>query len=122
MKTVSLVARYLLALMLLVFGLNKFLGFMSMPPPEGDALTYFQGIATVNMMTILGVIYILSAVALAVGKAIGLACVVLAAVAFNILLFHLTLDLGGIVPGLILTILLVLVIAGNKSRFEGLLW
>lgn len=120
MEKVTLIARYLLALMLLVFGLNKFLGFMPMPPPEGDALTYFQGINAVNMMPILGVLYLLSAIALASNKLVGLAIVILGAIAFNILIFHLQLDPGGIVPGLVLTILLVLTALGQKEKLMPL--
>jgi len=36
----KLIPQYILALMMLVFGLNKFFGFMAMPKPDGDALTY----------------------------------------------------------------------------------
>jgi len=121
MEKTAQIARYLLALFLLVFGLNKFIGFMPMNMPEGAAQTYFAGLATVNMLPILGVIYILSAIALATDKLVGLATVILAAIVFNILIFHIQVFPAGILPGLIFAILLVLVMIGNKSKYQGLL-
>ena len=44
MKTASLIARLLLSLIFLVFGLNGFLHFIPMPPPTGVAGQYFGAI------------------------------------------------------------------------------
>jgi len=44
MKTASLIARLLLGLIFLVFGLNGFLHFIPMPPPTGVAGQYFGAI------------------------------------------------------------------------------
>jgi len=119
MEKTTLIARYLLALMLLVFGLNKFLGFMSMPqyPPESSATAYMVGLSGVHIFPVLGVLYILCAILLASNKAVGLATMIIAPIAFNILLFHFTLDPAGSVAGIILTALLVLVIVGNKEKY-----
>ena len=43
MKIVVIIARVLLGLMFVVFGLNGFLQFMKMPPPEGLAGDFHQG-------------------------------------------------------------------------------
>jgi len=123
MEKVSLYARYLLALMLLIFGANKFFGFLEMPPypPGSPEMTYMSGLSGVHLFPILGILYIASAILLATNKMVGLATVVLAAIAFNILLFHITLDPAGLAPGLILTALLVLTMLGNKEKYQGLL-
>ena len=123
MKKASLFARYLLALMLLVFGLNKFLGFMPSPDysTNPEAMAYMIGLSGAKLFPALGIIYLISAFLLAVNKMVGLATVSLAAVAFNILLFHLALDPANIAPGLIFTVLLAIVMIGNKSKYEPLL-
>ena len=123
MEKASLFARYLLALAMLVFGLNKFIGFMPMPEygPGSPQLNYMVGLSGVHIFPILGIIYLASAILLATNKFIGLVSVVLAAVAFNFTLFHLVLDPAGLPPALVIVALIVLVILGNKEKFEGLL-
>lgn len=46
---------------------------------------------------------------------------VMAPIAVNILIFHATLAPGGIAPGLILTVLLVLTMLRYKSKYDPLL-
>ncbi len=123
MEKVSLYARYLFALMLLVFGLNKFLGFMPMPeyPPGSAQMTYMAGISGVHIFPVLGIIYIVSAVLLVMNKAVGLVTVTLAAAAFNMLLFHVVLDPAGLPPAIVFTVLLVIVMMGNKDKYQALL-
>src|SRR5712691_3755048 len=43
MKITSTIARYLLGLIFLTFGLNGFLHFIPMPPPTGVAAQFFGG-------------------------------------------------------------------------------
>ena len=43
MKIASIIARYLLGLIFLVFGLNGFLHFIPMPPPKGALAAQFGG-------------------------------------------------------------------------------
>ncbi len=123
MGKASLYSRYLFALVLLVFGLNKFLGFM--PAPEyslgSPQMTYMAGLSGVHLFPILGIIYLASAVMLGTNKMVGLATVVMAAVAFNFLLFHIVLDPAGLPPAIVVTVLLVLTMMGNKDKYQGLL-
>ena len=43
MKIASIIARYLIALIFIVFGLNGFLHFLSMKPPSSEtAMQYFS--------------------------------------------------------------------------------
>ncbi len=121
MKKVTLVARYLLALMLVVFGLNKFIGFIEYPPLEGFASEYMAVIASSYILKSMGVVYLISALMLATNKAVGLATVFVAPIAFNALMFHLTLDPANIAGAIMLTALTVLVMAGNAEKYKGLL-
>ena len=123
MEKAYLIAKYLLALLLIVFGANKFVGFITMPDyaPESPQLNYMIGLSGVHIFPVLGIIYIGSAILLLTNRMVGLATVILAAIAFNFLLFHIVLDPAGLLPAIVFTVLLGLVMAGNKSKYEGLL-
>lgn len=120
MKKVSLVARYLLALMMIVFGLNKFLGFMPMPELTGDAAAYMTVVGTSYLLHTIGIIYILSGLLLVLNKAVGFATILLAPIAFNAFMFHLTLDPANIAGAAVFVVLLVLTMLGDKSRYRAL--
>jgi len=114
--------RYLLGLMMLVFGLNKFLNFIPVPPMEGDAATLMGIYGSSGFMTIIAVIEILGGIALLAGKFVPLALTFLTAVMFNAVLFHLFHDIGGIPGAAVGFVLCLLVIFGGyKSRFSDLL-
>ena len=123
MTKVFLVARYLLVLMLIVFGLNKFLGFLPDPGylPLSKAFIYMGALGSVHMFQALGIIYLASAAALLANKFVGLVCVTLAAIDINILLFHLNLDTANIAPAIVLTVLLAINMLANSSKLTGLL-
>lgn len=123
MKKAVAIARYLLALILVIFGLNKFLNFL--PPlnyEEGSAaLAYIVGLSGVHIFPILGALYLISAALLASNKAVGLAIVVMGAIAFNFTLFHLVLDPANIAPALIVDALLIVLALGNCQKLKSLL-
>lgn len=121
MKKVFLVARYLLGLFVFVFGLNKFIGFMEFPAFEGFAAQYMTVIGGSYILKSMGVIYILSALLLITGRAVGLATILLAPIAYNAFMFHLTLDPANIAGAVVLVALIVVVMIGNKSSYLGLL-
>ncbi|NBD37032.1 MAG: DoxX protein [Verrucomicrobia bacterium] len=122
MKHVTNTARYLLALMLLVFGLNKFLKFMPMPELPEQAQAYMAALGSTGILfPLLGIIYLLTAVTLVLNRYAALMLLVLTPVTVNILLFHATLAPGGIVPGLILAVLNGLALLHYKSKYMPLL-
>lgn len=53
---------------------------------------------------------------LATNKLVGLVTVILSSIVFNFLLFHITLDPAGLPPAIVVAVLLVLVIIGNKGQ------
>jgi putative oxidoreductase len=120
MKTVTVVARYLLGLMFTVFGLNGFFNFIHQPPPSNPLAQQFLGAVSASHFAafffagqVLGGLLLLS------GFFVPLALVVLAAELYNILAFHLTLA-PGIAPGLIACVLWVLVFRQYRRSFRGL--
>ena len=118
-KKVFLVARYLLGVS--VFGLNKFIGFMDFPAFEGFAAQYMTVIEGSYILKTMGVIYILSAILLITGRAVGLATVLIDPIAYNAFMFHLTLDPANTAGALVFVALIVAVMIGNKEKYLGLL-
>lgn len=114
---VLLVARILVALMMITFGLNKFLEFL--PPPElsGEAGAYFGAIASANVLTVVGILEIATGLMFLTGRYMGLALIINAAIAFNALLFHLSLDPAGSGPAALWVVLLIVIFIGIKDKF-----
>ena len=120
-STFTKIVRFVLALMLLVFGINKFLKFILMPELPPDA-SEFMGelVATGYVLPIVGIIEIFIGILLIVNKWPAFAMVLLAPISVNILLFHLFLDLPGIGGALIVAILNGILIYKLWPKFRPL--
>jgi putative oxidoreductase len=119
---VFMVVRLLLGLMLLVFGINKFLNFL--PAPEGmsaDAGAYFGALTSAKVITLVAVVEVLAGLALIVNKFGALMALILMSVSVNAVLFHATLDPGNIAPAVALLILNIIVLYGYKDKYKELL-
>ena len=119
---VSMVIRILLALMLLVFGFNKF--FQYLPAPEGmsaDAGAYFTALTSAKVVTMVAIVEIAAGLALLLNKWGALMALILMSVSVNAVLFHATLDMGNIYPALGLLVLNILVLYGYKNKYKELL-
>lgn len=118
---VFLVVRILLGLMLLVFGLNKFLQFL--PPIELDEAgqNYFMALTNTQTMTLVALVEIVAGLALLTNKFGALMSVILMSVSVNAVLFHATLAPEGIGPALGLLVLNVVALIGYKDQYKDLL-
>jgi putative oxidoreductase len=88
MKIAVLVARILLGLTFLVFGLNGFLDFLHMPMPPGPAGQYMGVLFVSHYLHAVFLVEVIGGVLLLSGQFIPLGLVLLGPVIFNILLFH----------------------------------
>jgi len=121
MTKLPMIARILLAIVLIVFGLNKFLNFMPMPPMEGNAATFMSGLGVSGyMFPLLGIIEILVGVLLILKKAVPFALILLAPLAVNMVLFHLSMAPLGILPAAIVFILNAYLIYSNWNNYKAL--
>ena len=121
MTKLPMIARILLAIVLIVFGLNKFLNFMPMPPMEGNAATFMSGLGVSGyMFPLLGIIEILVGVLLILKKAVPFALILLAPLAVNMVLFHLSMAPLGILPAAIVFILNAYLIYSNWDTYKAL--
>jgi len=113
--------RILFGIFCLVFGLNKFLGFIPFPPMEGDAAALMGIYAGSGFFKFIGVLEILGGIALLVGKYVPLALTILTAIMFNAAIFHILHDMGGIGGAALGMILSCVLIYAYKDRFKDLL-
>jgi putative oxidoreductase len=121
MKTASTIARYLLGLIFLVFGLNGFFHFIHQSPPTGLALQFFVAVSASHFMAAIFAIQILGGVLLLLNRYVPLALVLLAAVIFNILVFHITMAPSGLPMALFVTVLWLLAAVNVGPAFKSIL-
>jgi len=120
MKIASLIARLLLGIIFLVFGLNGFLHFIPMPPPSGVAGQFFAAMIASPYWTIIFGTQVIGAVLLLVGRFVPLALVILGPVIVNIISFHAFMAPAGLPLALVVTALWVVVAIRNKQHLAGL--
>jgi putative oxidoreductase len=122
MKIVSVIARYLLGLIFVIFGLNGFLNFIHQPPPANPlALQFFVAVSVSHFAAFFFAMQLIGGLLLLSGLFVPLALTVLAAELYNILAFHLTLAPATIGPALVASVLWVLVFLQYRRSFNGLL-
>ena len=121
MKIASTIARYLIALVFIVFGLNGFLHFLPMKPPSSDlAMQYFKVMSASHYLVVVFALQILSGVLFLVPRTVPLALIIAGPLIVNILLFHGLMDPGGIVPGLVVTALWFIIFWQFRAAFDGI--
>ena len=98
------VLRVVLSLILLVFGLNKFFGFIPMEAPQEGTFMYAL-IQTGYLMPLIAISEIIPGILLFINKWTGLALVWLVPISINIVLFHLKYDISTIRPAALVSIL-----------------
>jgi uncharacterized membrane protein YphA (DoxX/SURF4 family) len=121
MKIVILIARVLLGLVFLVFGLNGFLNFLSMGPmPTGLAGQFIGALFLSHYFWVVAALQIVGGLLLLVNRFVPLALVLLGPVIVNILLYHLFLNPAGIALAILVTILWFIVFYGHRQYFSGI--
>jgi putative oxidoreductase len=108
-------------LLLLIFGANKFLHFIPMPPMVGAAGDFMNSLgATGYVLPIVGLLEIFVGALLLLKKWVPFALVLLAPISINIVLFHLFLDIPGVGAALLVAVLNGILIYKNWSSFKPL--
>jgi hypothetical protein len=121
MKIVTMIARYLLGLMFLVFGSNMLHNFIPMPPPPpGLAGQFSIALFAAHYFYVVGGIMVISAILLLVNRFVGLGLTLLGPVLFNILTFHILMAPSGIGMGAFATLLWALVAWEHRIVFAKL--
>jgi putative oxidoreductase len=122
MKIAIIIVRILLGLIFVVFGLNIFLNFIpAPPPPPGPAGDYFKVFSASGYMYVVGAVQLLSGLLLLIGRFVPLALTMLAAMIFNILVFHILMAPEGIAMGIVVAVLELFLVWSYRDRFAGIL-
>jgi hypothetical protein len=121
MKIASLVARYLLGFIFLVFGLNGFLHFIPLPLPGGPAGQFMVALFVSHFLAVVYLLEIVPAVLLLANRYVPLALVLLGPVLVNIFLFHALMQPSGLPLAVVVVVLWLLVAAAVRPAFSGLL-
>ena len=120
-RKMKLASRYLLALPMLMFGLDKFFHFMKMPTPPEAGGAFLGALGNAGyVFPAIGVIFLLVAASMISGRAITLALLILAPVLFHILAYHLRFDPAGIAAGLIVAVLAIAVSVLHREKVKSI--
>ena len=121
MRIAALIARLLLGLIFVVFGLNAFLQFIPMgPPPTGLAGQFIGALFQSHYLWVVAVLQIVGGALLLVNRYVPLGLVLLGPVIVNIVLFHSFLAPQGLPMALFAAVLWLVVFVGHRKAFEGL--
>ena len=121
MKIVTLVARLLLGLIGVVFGLNGFLNFLSMGPmPTGLAGQFIGALVLSHYFWVVAALQIVGGALLLVNRYVPLALVLLGPVIVNIILYHVFLNPTGMVMAIVVAVLWGIVFYSHRQYFSGI--
>ena len=122
MKIAAIIARYLLGLIFVVFGLNGFLNFIHQPPPPNPlAMQFLIAISSSHLAWFFFAVQLIGGLLLLSGYFVPLALTLLAAELYNILAFHLTLSPATLGPALLSAVLWIVVFVQYRASFHGIL-
>ena len=121
MKILVLVARLLLGLTFVVFGLNGFLHFLDMgPAPAGLAGQFIVALFASHYFWVVAALQLVGGVLLLVNRYVPLALVLLGPVIVNIICYHVFLNSSGSLPAIVVTILWLIVFYDKRQYFAGI--
>jgi len=121
MKIVATIARLLLGAVFVFFGSNILFPFLPTPPmPPGPLANFSGALFTTHYIHVVGFFQLLGGLILLIGRYVPLGLTILAPIIVNILLTHILMQPAGIVPGLVVTLLWLIVFYPVRSAFYGL--
>ena len=118
MRIVTMIARFLLALIFIVFGLNGFLHFIDMGPmPTGLAGQFMGALIQSHYFWVVAALQVIGGVLLLAKRYVPLGLVLLGPVIVNILLYHIFLNPAGIGMAIAVTVLWLIVFYDEREHF-----
>jgi hypothetical protein len=120
MKIASTIARVLLGVVYLVFGLNGFLNFIPPQPMPPVAIQFVGALIESHYMMVVFAIELACGVLFLANRYVILALTVIAPVIFNILLVHIFMAPAGLPIAIFVAILWVLAVWPVRSVYSGI--
>jgi len=122
MKVAAIIARVLLGLIFVVFGLNIFLHFIPMPPPPPTlAGDFSKALFVSHYLHVVALFQIVGGLILLIGRFVPLGLTLLVPVIVNIDLVHILMDPSGLPLAAVVSILLIFLLWRYRDAFAGLL-
>ena len=122
MTNVPKLARLLLGLVFVLFGLNGFFNFIPFEAPAGEAGAFLGALATTGyMFPLIKIVEIAAGALLLSNRYVTLATLMLAPIVINILAFHIFLDHSGMLMACAVAALEGYMIYQNRETFKQLL-
>lgn len=129
-STFTKIIRFVLGIILLVFGLNKLImlfngaGFIEMPAMPENANSFMESLGeTGYILHTVGLLEVFIGLLLILKKWVPFALVLLAPISINILLFHFFLDLsGGMIGAIVVAVLNGILIYKHWTQFKPLFY
>ena len=121
MKIATIIARSLLGLIFVTFGLNMFLHFIPMPPPpEGPAREFMTALFISHYLYVVGALQVVGGLILLSGRWIPLGLTLLGPVIVNIVCFHVLMAPAGLPMALVVSFLALFLLWRYREHFAGL--
>jgi putative oxidoreductase len=120
MKIVVVIARVLLGLMFVFFGLNGFLNFLPAPPLTGVPGAFLGALMTSHYVYLVCAVQVLGGLLLVVNQFVPLGLALLAPIIANIVTYHLTMQRSGAQLAILATILWVFLAWKFRAYFAPL--
>jgi len=120
MKIAALIARLLLGLVFLVFGLNGFLHFIKAPMPTGIAGQWVGAIFASGFWVVIFGLQVICGALFLVNRFVPLALVLIGPVIVNILATHALMGAPGLPMAIVVAILWAILAIRNKQHLAGI--
>src|SRR4051812_25550340 len=122
MKITAIIARSLLGLAFVFFGLNGIFMFMKPPPqPPGLAADFSKALFESHYLYVIAALQVVGGLLLLIGRFVPLGLLLLGPVIVNILLFHIFLEPKGLPVAILVSVLSLIVLWYHRSAFAPLL-
>jgi len=121
MKIVAMIARLLMGLAFVVFGLNGFFHFIPNGPMPGGAAGQFVGaLVQSHYMYVVSGLQLVCGLLFLANRYVPLALTLLGPVIVNILLFHILMERTGLPIAILVTVLWFVIFFQHKQYFSGI--
>ena len=122
MKILTLIARILLGLMFVVFGLNGFFEFIPRPKelPPAHALEFAGALSATGYMKVVMALQLVGGALVLSGRFLPLGLLLLGPVIVNILLFHIFMAPNGLAMAIVVSALSLFLLGRHWSAFASI--